>query len=65
MTHWMNQKKNLPVKEIAKLICERNVDEQLTELFEIDNDVDFENQTPDEISLIMLQKMGISKRGEY
>jgi len=51
--------KNQKIKQLARKMCDRNVDEQLTELFEIDNEVSFSQQTPDEIAIIMLKKMGL------
>lgn len=57
----MNNLNNLTNKQLASKFFELNLEEQLTELFEIDNNVSFKHQTPDEISAIMLNKIGYKK----
>ncbi len=61
----MKKKMNRPINynqtEMMRSIMEENIDEQLTSLFEKENGVDFTKQTPDEITSILLQQLGINR----
>jgi hypothetical protein len=58
-----NQKKqnHQQLRQIVNEIFEYNFEEQLTLWFEYENEISFEKQTPDEISLIMLRKINFNE----